>query len=193
MSKIKKEKISTVSIEGINTGIEQDVLGEMKKQTKSPTEPKLETKIIMGHVGTGKYAYLQHFLHKYSKECKFLLVDGDKLHFPFYRSASFLLHPIVEYDWDKFSRVLRWISQEIDNRKEENKKEPKIALLVGQYAASMRLHKDLTEKIFIKIAKEGKDLGIYLIATTSRGESKEVVTDKMRKYILIENFDKYKK
>jgi len=128
-------------------GTEEEVLDWMKNETKPPVKPKLETKIVMGHVMTGKYAYLQHFLHKYSKDCKFLLVDGDRLHFNIYRGFSFLLSPVVQYDWDRFSNILRWVDKEIDNRKEENKKEPKIVLLVGQYAGAMSLFRVLLSDI----------------------------------------------
>ena len=179
---------------GVHVGTEQEILDEMKRTTKSPVEPKLETKIIMGHVNTGKYAYLQHFIHKYSKTCKFVLIDGDRLHFSFYRGFSFVTGPIVDFHTTDSKLFENWLGILIKTKKKKKSyKDKKAVILISQYAAAMRICPEKTEKAFIKIAKEGKDLGIYLIATTSRGESKEVITDEMRKYIKIENFDDYKK
>jgi hypothetical protein len=177
----------------VHIGTEEEIVNEMKRVTKSPIEPKLETKIIMGHVDTGKYAYLQHLIHKYHKTCKFVLIDGDKLHFAFYRGFSFVLGPIVDLHTTHFELFEDWLTTIINTKKRKKKyKDEKVIILISQYTSAMSRCREKTEKAFIKIAKEGKELGIYLVATTSRGEDKNVITDEMKKHMKVENFDNYK-
>ena len=188
ISLIKKEfDNKNDKIEELESDIKE--LQKIRITSEETQDQSHNSLILVGYTGSGKSQYLHNIIkdYGYKSDYKFILVDRKRVEFDEYRDESFLLRPVIEKD-DEFYKALKWINKEIDKRNKNDKFSPSILLLVDEYSGAIMANKKLVEDTFLRIAKEGKSVGISFIANTSRGGDSNVVTKKIEENIEIMGF-----
>ncbi len=151
----------------------------------------LQSTILFTEISDDKSQYLHQIIKTYSGylDVRFSLVTAKSSEFDQYEDKSFLLTPTIK-DPEKFINLLRYHSAEIDERKKNQAPAELLFILVDEYSDFMRANPQVVEDLFIKIAKEGQAVNIYLMATTVHGDDPKVLTSQLRECFKVINIDK---
>jgi DNA segregation ATPase FtsK/SpoIIIE, S-DNA-T family len=155
--------------------------------------------LIAGATGAGKSVAMNTFLisllfQNAPHELKFILVDPKRVELMPYNGIPHLLTPVIT-ESEKALQALRWAIAEMgrrlhrfseagvrnlaeynDKQKEEEKKLPRIVIVVDELAdLMMRQHRKDTETMIARIAQMARAVGMHLIIATQR-PSVDVIT-----------------
>ncbi len=127
--------------------------------------------LMSGMTHSGKSVFINSFistilLSKTPDEVKFLLIDTKQVELSHYNGISHLLYPVCE-DLEKGLQLIEWCIEEIERRKRESKKKPYIVLVIDEFADLM-LGDESTNSKLEKIAKNGSNVGIHMILSSSK-------------------------
>ena len=159
---------------------------------------KAENVIISGTAGSGKSVFLHTFIKGAMKyhtpdDIKFVLVDPKHIEFWQYRDSEFLYCPIIK-EREEFLDVVGSLLQELENRKQNNTKSPRIALVVDEYCDLVFDHMEEVESSLSKLLKNGHRYGIHIFIALQRINFEDIVSKKMinlfRTRICQLNYDK---
>lgn len=155
--------------------------------------------LIAGATGAGKSVAMNTFLisllfQNAPHELKFILIDPKRVELMPYNGIPHLLTPVIT-ESEKALQALRWAIAEMgrrlhrfselgvrnlaeynDKQEEEEKKLPRIVIVVDELAdLMMRQHRKDTETMIARIAQMARAVGMHLIIATQR-PSVDVIT-----------------
>jgi DNA segregation ATPase FtsK/SpoIIIE, S-DNA-T family len=127
--------------------------------------------LMAGGTGSGKSAFINSFINtllltKTPEELKLVMIDPKMIELPFYDGLDNLLFPPVT-DMEKALQALIWCTEEIERRKKEPGKKPHIIIIVDEFSDLM-LSGDGIDSKLEDIAKNGSDVGVYMLLSSSR-------------------------
>lgn len=139
--------------------------------------------LISGSTGTGKSVFIESVIYtllktKNPSDIKFVIIE-PKMGFEImqYEGIPYLLS-IVGFDTQKSYETLTKLVKDREKTKENPKN---IVVLIDEFASLMSSNEGF-EEILCKIAKQGEELGIYILLSTSK-PSNTVFTEKLTKCI----------
>lgn len=155
--------------------------------------------LIAGATGAGKSVAMNTFLisllfQNAPHELKFILIDPKRVELMPYNGIPHLLTPVIT-ESDKALQALRWAIAEMgrrlhrfsetgvrnlsefnDKQTEEEKKLPRIVIVIDELAdLMMRQHRKDTETMIARIAQMARAVGMHLVIATQR-PSVDVIT-----------------
>jgi DNA segregation ATPase FtsK/SpoIIIE, S-DNA-T family len=127
--------------------------------------------LMSGMTHSGKSVFINSFINtillsKTPENVRFIMIDGKMVGLFAYNGISHLLYPVCE-DFEKGLQLIEWCIEDIGRRKKESKKKPYIVLVIDEFADLM-LGDASTNSKLEKIAKEGSDVGIHMILSSSK-------------------------
>ena len=146
---------------------------------------ELDNLLISGHTGSGKSVFLNSVIYTIfntssSEEVELVLIDGKFSEFHIYESIKYLRGKVNQNIEDSLNALKDCLS-EIERRKRERVRGPFIVILVDEFA-DLVIGEPKSEEYICKIAKEGKEVGIYIILSSSMA-SERVFTEKIKESI----------
>ncbi len=140
--------------------------------------------LISGATGVGKSNFLDNVIYSLAKmynpkELKLVIIDPKLTHFD-YIKLPHLLYPLAG-DLDEALITLKSCLKEIVRRKKNKIKEPKVVIIIDEVSDIM-LNKEGAEEVIYQIAKQGAQVGVHMLLSSSRSTSK-VFTPKIKNII----------
>ncbi|KKP43762.1 MAG: primosome, DnaD subunit, DNA segregation ATPase FtsK/SpoIIIE, S-DNA-T family [candidate division WS6 bacterium GW2011_GWC1_33_20] len=145
----------------------------------------LDSLLISGHTGSGKSVFLNSVIYTLfntssSEELELVLIDTKLVDFYIYEGIKYLKGK-VNHTVDESVVALEECLSEIERRKKEKVRGPFIVVLIDEFA-DLVIQNPKSEELICKIAKEGKEVGIYIILSSSMA-SERVFTEKIKESI----------
>lgn len=145
----------------------------------------LDNLLISGHTSSGKSMFLNSIIYTIlntssSEELELVLIDTKLANFYIYEGIKYLKGK-VNHTVDESVAVLEECLSEIERRKRENIRGPFVVVLIDEFA-DLVIQNPKSEELICKIAREGEDVGIYIILSSSKA-SKDVFTEKIKESI----------
>lgn len=142
----------------------------------------LDNLLISGHTSSGKSMFLNSVIYTIlntssSEELELVLIDTKLANFYIYEGIKYLKGK-VNHTVDESVAVLEECLSEIERRKRENIRGPFVVVLIDEFA-DLVIQNPKSEDLICKIAKEGKEVGIYIILSSSMA-SERVFTEKIK-------------
>ena len=146
---------------------------------------ELDNLLISGHTGSGKSVFLNSVIYTLfntssSEELELVLIDTKLVDFYIYEGIKYLKGK-VNHTVDESVVALEECLSEIERRKKEKVRGPFIVVLIDEFA-DLVIQNPKSEELICKIAKEGKEVGIYIILSSSMA-SERVFTEKIKESI----------
>ncbi|MBI3930890.1 MAG: DNA translocase FtsK [Chloroflexi bacterium] len=153
--------------------------------------------LVAGATGSGKTVCLNSIiccllLYNTPNDVKFIMIDPKRVELTTFNSIPHLVVPVI-VDTDKALGVLRWLSQEMNQRyqklasassrniegynktRQGDEKMPYMVLIIDELADLMMSGGDEVEQILCRLAQLSRAVGIHLVVATQR-PSVDVVT-----------------
>lgn len=145
----------------------------------------LDSLLISGHTSSGKSVFLNSVIYTLfntssSEELELVLIDTKLVNFYIYEGIKYLKGK-VNHTVDESLVALEECLSEIERRKREKVRGPFIVVLIDEFA-DLIIQNPKSEELICKIAKEGKEVGIYIILSSSMA-SERVFTEKIKESI----------
>jgi len=145
----------------------------------------LESLLISGHTSSGKSVFLNSVIYTLfntssSEELELVLIDTKLVDFYIYEGIKYLKGK-VNHTVDESVVALEECLSEIERRKKEKVRGPFIVVLIDEFA-DLVIQNPNSEELICRIAKEGKEVGIYIILSSSMA-SERVFTEKLKESI----------
>ncbi len=161
----------------------QTILGKDRKGEK--VKKNLDNLLISGHTSSGKSMFLNSMIYTIlnttsSEELELVLIDTKLANFYIYEGIKYLKGK-VNHTVDESVVALEECLSEIERRKREKVRGPFIVVLIDEFA-DLVIQNPKSEELICKIAKEGKEVGIYIILSSSMA-SERVFTEKIKESI----------
>jgi len=161
----------------------QIILGKDRKGDLITKE--LDNLLISGHTHSGKSMFLDSLiytlLNRFSpEELELVLIDIKCVEFKVYEGIKYLRGK-VNQNIDDSINALEDCILEIERRKRENVRGKSIVILIDEFA-DLVIGDPRSEELISEIAKEGKEVGIYIILSSSMA-SERVYTEKIKRSI----------
>lgn len=158
----------------------QTILGKDRKGEE--VRKNLDNLLISGHTGSGKSMFLNSLIYTIlntssPEELELVLIDTKLANFYVYEGIKYLKGK-VNHTVDESVAVLKECLSEIERRKKEHVRGPFIVVLIDEFA-DLVIQNPKSEELICKIAREGKDVGIYIILSSSKA-SENVFTEKIK-------------
>jgi S-DNA-T family DNA segregation ATPase FtsK/SpoIIIE len=134
----------------------------------------IENILISGATGTGKSNFLDSVICSLaeiysSEDLKLVLIDCKLTHLN-YIKLPHLLYPLTG-DVDEALNTLKLCLDEIKKRKINEINKPKIVIVIDEVADIM-LSEEEAEEVIYQIAKQGAQVGVYILLSSSRSMPK---------------------
>ncbi len=141
---------------------------------------ELDNLLISGHTHSGKSMFLNSVIYTLlntssSEDVELVLIDTKFAGFYIYKGIKYLRGKVNQF-LDESIDALKGCVLEIERRKKENVNSPNIVILIDEFAV---IGEPISEELICRIAKEGKEVGIYIILSSSMA-SERVFTEKIR-------------
>ncbi|MDD4382338.1 MAG: FtsK/SpoIIIE domain-containing protein, partial [Candidatus Dojkabacteria bacterium] len=138
-----------------------------------------------GHTSTGKSVFLNSVIYTLlsafsPQELELVLIDPKISAFNIYEGIKYLRGK-VNYSVDDGIVALKDCVLEIERRKKENNKNPQIVILIDEFS-DLVIGDSENEELICRIAKEGKEVGVYIILSSSM-VSEKVFTERVKECI----------
>lgn len=159
------------------------ILGEDNKGEIVTKE--LDNLLIGGHTSTGKSVFLNSVIYTLlsafsPEELELVLIDPKISEFYIYEESKYLRGK-VNYSVNDGIVALKDCVLEIERRKKENRKNPQIIILIDEFS-DLVIGNSKGEELICRIAKEGKEVGVHIILSSSIA-SEKVFTEKIKECI----------
>lgn len=149
---------------------------------------QLKSILIAGSTGSGKSNFFHNTLLSLMRthtpeQLRIICIDPKRVELTVYNVVPHALtnHTIV--DAYEALQVMTWLEKEIDQRSKNRKlKEPNIVLAIDEVSDIMVSYPTETERLLVRIATDGADVGVFLIMATSR-PSINIFTEAIRKTV----------
>ena len=143
---------------------------------------ELDNLLISGHTHSGKSMFLNSVIYTLlntssSEDVELVLIDTKFAEFYIYKGIKYLRGKVNQF-LDESIDALKGCVLEIERRKKENVNSPNIVILIDEFA-DLVIGEPISEELICRIAKEGKEVGIYIILSSSMA-SERVFTEKIR-------------
>ena len=115
-----------------------------------------------------------------SEELELVLIDTKLANFYIYEGIKYVKGK-VNHTVDESVAVLEECLSEIERREKERIRGPFIVVLIDEFA-DLVIQNPKSEELICKIAKKGKDFGVYIILSSSMA-SERVFTEKIKESI----------
>ena len=127
--------------------------------------------LMSGMTHSGKSVFINSFINtillsKSAEDIRFIMIDPKGVELSPYNGIKHLLYPVCE-DMQKGLQLIEWCIEEIERRTKESKKKPYIVLVIDEFADLM-LGDESTNSKLEKIAKDGSDVGIHMLLSSSK-------------------------
>lgn len=127
--------------------------------------------LMCGATSSGKSVFINSFINtillsKTPEDVRFIMIDPKMVELLSYNGINHLLYPVCE-DLEKGLQLIEWCIEEIEKRKKESKKKPYIVLVIDEFSDLMLVDASTNSKLE-KIAKDGSDVGIHMILSSSK-------------------------
>lgn len=161
----------------------QVILGKDKEE--KVVIKNLDNLLISGHTSSGKSMFLNSVIYTIlntssSEELELVLIDTKQVEFYVYEGIKYLKGK-VNHTVDESVAVLEECLSEIKRREEEHVRGPFIVVLIDEFA-DLVIQNPKSEELICKIAKKGKDFGVYILLSSSMA-SERVFTEKIKESI----------
>lgn len=138
--------------------------------------------LISGHTSSGKSMFLNSLIYTIlntssSEELELVLIDPKLANFYIYEGIKYLRGK-VNHTVDESVAVLEECLSEIERREKEHVRGSFIVVLIDEFA-DLVIQNPKSEELICKIAREGKEVGIYIILSSSKA-SERVFTEKIK-------------
>jgi len=142
--------------------------------------------LMTGATCTGKSVFLKSVVYtllktKTPEELQLLLIDQKQVDFYIYDGIQYLYHPVI-IDTKTSHKVFTQVMGMIEERLKGNKRLPYLVILLNEFADFLMIYREEAEDILTRIATKGKEVGIYMILSTSCPR-RSVFTEKLKEVI----------
>lgn len=145
----------------------------------------LDNLLLSGHTHSGKSMFLNSVIYTIlntssPEELELVLIDTKLVEFSVYEGIRYLRGK-VHQDASESVNALKECLLEIERRKKDHIRGPFIVILIDEFA-DLVIQDSKCEELISEIAKGGKEVGIFIILSSSMA-SERVFTEKIRRNI----------
>ncbi len=133
--------------------------------------------LVAAQTGAGKTVALKLALYQLAEQnpqerLNLLVVDGKGgMNYQAFANEAHLTHPLI-VDPSEATRALAWTLAELDARKRDGRKSPRLVLVVDEIAEVLDLAGDKAGEAIRRVSALGRELGINVLAATQHPTSK---------------------
>jgi DNA segregation ATPase FtsK/SpoIIIE-like protein len=140
--------------------------------------------LIAGFANTGKSVLISSILATLAslntpEKLNFLLASGFVSAYEALNESPYLYSKVM-YFYDEIYKALQICMEEVRRRESNKINNPYLVIVIDEFASLIRDHGDEMGNIIYQLVKRGNDVGVYLIVSTMKPDSK-VIPEKIRK------------